>query len=136
MGVACGRTWHRGSGGLLEAKVWLCWWLGHMLLNVAWAPVFFGLKRLRIALAINYGMVLSLCGILIPRAVDRTTALLLVPYALWLLYATALNQAICQRNPVYFARGSAYNNAMFQADLIALQKAAAQYAAGISKGPK
>lgn len=99
-----------------------------MLLNVAWAPVFFGMKRLRVALAMNYALLASL-RVIIPRffASNALSGWLLVPYTLWLLYATALNQAICQRNPTD-NWGIGYNNARFQADLIQLQKDAANYA--------
>jgi hypothetical protein len=45
-------------------------------------------------------------------------------------HVAALNQAICQRNPVFANKKgrSAYNNAMPQADLIQLQRDAAKYA--------
>jgi translocator protein len=104
------------------------WWIVHLLLNVSWAPVFFGWKRLRLGLVINYGLLATLCGCILPpfAALDVASATLLIPYVAWLLFATALNQAICQRNPVT-GKGS-YNNAMLQADLIELQKRAAIYA--------
>jgi translocator protein len=129
MGVALSRivsrlttttAWWQTSVGM--------WWIGHLLLNVAWAPAFFGWKRLRIGLAINYGLLATLCGCILPQfaASDVVSATLLIPYVVWLLFATALNQAICQRNPVTGKSG--YNNAMLQADLIDLQKKAAIYA--------
>lgn len=101
-------------------------WMGHFLLNVTWAPVFFGLQRLRAALLMNYGLLASLCFGILPRfaSSNALSAWLLVPYAVWLLYATALNQAVCRLNPTV----KGYNNAMLQADLLKLQQGAAKYA--------
>jgi translocator protein len=128
MGVALSRIVSRLNTTWWQTPVML-WWVVHMLLNVSWAPIFFGCKRLRIGLAINYALLATLCGCILPTyfVLDRIAAALLVPYVLWLLFATALNQAICQRNPVTGKTG-AYNNAMLQADLIQLQRAAAKYA--------
>jgi translocator protein len=99
-------------------------WMGHLLLNIVWAPIFFGLQRLRTGLYINYGLVLSLCGLVIPgyKHIDVVAAYMVAPYALWLLYATCLNRSICQRNP------GSYNTARFYSDLFKLQQQAAKHA--------
>lgn len=102
-------------------------WTIHMLFNLAWAPVFFGLQRLRLGQALNIGMLLTLLGILYPamyRLSALTSMYLLVPYTLWLSFATCLNGSICRRNPT---RGG-YNNAKFQAQLAKLQTQAKIYA--------
>jgi translocator protein len=103
----------------------LTWiWMGHVLLNVIWAPVFFGLQQLRAGLYMNYGLLFSLCCLIIPwyMQIDMLAAYLLLPYTVWLLYATCLNQAICARNP------GPYNTARFYANLAKLQRQAAIYA--------
>ena len=99
--------------------------LAHYAVNIVWAPIFFGLQRLRPALFMNYALTISV-GVLIAQycaAVSAATGLLLLPYALWLLFATALNFRICALNP------GAYNNARWQADLSKLQSRAASVVA-------
>ena len=111
-----------GLRGVASAPV--LHFIAHYAVNLLWAPVFFGLQRLRPALFMNYALTLSL-GVLIAQyaAVSATTALLLAPYLCWLLFATALNYRICALNP------GAYNNARWQADLAKLQKRAASMVA-------
>lgn len=130
MGVAAARVVRRLAAGGAAGAVWrspaVALWAAHCALNLAWAPVFFGLKRLRLGLWINY-LLLGTLAAVIPlfAANDLASALLLVPYAAWLIYATALNQAICKLNPT---DASGYNEARFQDDLIKLQNEAATYA--------
>lgn len=94
-----------------------------MALNVSWAPVFFGYQRLRAGFYINCGLLFSLSAI-IPWYwhIDPLAAYLLLPYTLWLLYATFLNHAIDRRNP------GPYNAARFYTQLDQLQKQAKRYA--------
>jgi hypothetical protein len=54
--------------------------------------------------------------------IDILAAYLLLPYTVWLLYSTCLNQVICARNP------GPYNTARFYAILAKLQRQAAIYA--------
>ena len=98
-------------------------WIAHFCLNMSWAPIFFGLQRFRLGLYISYLLVASLAAIL-PRfyALDQTSAFLLLPYVLWLFFATfGLNFSICKRNPTK----NGYNEGIFQAQLIKLQEEAA-----------
>jgi benzodiazapine receptor len=110
-----------------SVKVWkhpLTWiWVGHMALNLSWAPVFFGYQRLRTGFYINCALLLSLCGVILPwyLKIDALAAYLLLPYTLWLLYATGLNRAIDLRNP------GPYNAARFYAQLDQLQRRAQIY---------
>ena len=101
-------------------------WAIHFGINLAWAPVFFGLQRFRLGLILSYLMLGSL-AVIIPlfHAVDPISAFLLLPYAFWLSFATfGLNVAICRRNPTK----NGYNEGMFQAQLRKLQDNAAAYA--------
>ncbi|KAL1498935.1 hypothetical protein AB1Y20_013456 [Prymnesium parvum] len=99
----------------------------HYAANLAWAPVFFGLRRLRLALALNLALCASLA--LLVAQYSRASAaagLLLLPYLAWVLFATALNVAICRLNPTE----GGYNNAMLQAELAQLQRRASAIAFG------
>ncbi|GAA2214369.1 tryptophan-rich sensory protein [Nonomuraea monospora] len=72
---------------------------GNLVLNAAWPALFFRAKAPRLALAelllLNASNV-----VLIRRALraDRTAGLLLLPYAAWTAFATALNASIARRN--------------------------------------
>jgi translocator protein len=70
-----------------------------LALNAAWAPVFFGLHQPWLALAII--VALGFCIIATIAAalpVNRAAALLLIPYLVWVIYATALNGGIAVLN--------------------------------------
>jgi len=122
----------------LATKVWLF----HYAVNISWAPIFFGFQNLRLALLVNLFLVGSLgLGVLpLYYRIDPLAAYLQVPYLLWLLFATKLNQAICKLNPMVgglneamvqadlCASGEGYNDAMLQYDIRKLQAAAAKYA--------
>ena len=67
--------------------------------NAAWAPIFFGAKRIDIALAV-IAVLLALIVATIRRfyQVNRLAGLLLVPYLAWVTFATVLNATIWQLN--------------------------------------
>lgn len=115
-------------------------WQVHYVLNLLWAPLFFGFQYLRVGLVINFALVSTLLVILkLFYAIDPVAAYLQVPYLLWLLYATKLNQAICKLNPMINGMnearlqadlcfdGEGYNDAMLEYDIAKLQAAAAKY---------
>ena len=117
MGVAAARV-ARISG---VASLQVLHFVAHYCLNLMWAPVFFGLQKLRFALFMNFALIASLAVLIVQyAAVSRSSALLLLPYMAWLLFATALNVAICKLNPT----SQGYSNARLQADTARLQKLA------------
>lgn len=72
----------------------LLWWL-QLAVNFIWTPVFFVAHQLGLALAVVAVMlVLILAFIATAWNRDRLAALLFVPYALWVTFATTLNAAI------------------------------------------
>ncbi|KAG8462482.1 hypothetical protein KFE25_010307 [Diacronema lutheri] len=71
----------------------------HMAINLTWAPIFFGAKR--IALAAYWNIALCAFAVANARAFYRVSPLagqLLVPYLAWCAFATALNFAIVRLN--------------------------------------
>lgn len=93
----------------------------HYGLNLLWAPVFFGQRKLRAGFWISVLQLLTLLFVLTSfHGVDPTSAYLLLPLFGWLIFATALNGAICRLNPT---RGG-YNNAMMEADILKLREGA------------
>lgn len=73
--------------------------LGHLVLNTLWSLVFFGLKDLGLAL-----LVIILLWLMIAILIDlfwkieKRASLLLIPYFLWVSFATFLNLALWQLN--------------------------------------
>jgi tryptophan-rich sensory protein len=74
------------------------WWT-QLALNAAWSPLFFGLRRPRLALA-DLALLLAAIGgyTAAARRVDRTAAAAMTPYLAWTLFAGVLNEEIVRRN--------------------------------------
>ena len=78
----------------------LALWVAQLVLNAAWSWLFFGLHRSGAALAdIIVLLVLILAFVVAAYRVSRVAAWLVMPYALWVLFATVLNAAIVRLNP-------------------------------------
>lgn len=71
----------------------------NIALNLSWTPLFFGLESPPLA-GVVILMLLASCLVLIGelRSIDRRAALLLVPYAAWVSFATVLNWTIVAIN--------------------------------------
>jgi tryptophan-rich sensory protein len=86
MGTALGRLIVRRNWTAVVAFAF------QMILNLAWTPVFFGAHRIGVALLVIVSMWLGLwVTILLARRSDRLAAGLLMPYVVWVGYATYLN---------------------------------------------
>jgi tryptophan-rich sensory protein len=106
---------------LMSVAAWLVWrerdrssgtrraltaYVAQLVLNAIWTPVFFGLypvigvSALWIALGIILALdVMVLITMLRFWPVRRLSAVLLIPYWAWVLYATTLNAALAVLNP-------------------------------------
>lgn len=74
-------------------------WIIQMGLNFLWSPVFFAAQMPALALAIILCLLLTIASFI--RAAwrpDRQSALLFVPYLVWVGFASALNAAIVSLN--------------------------------------
>lgn len=97
MGVAAWRVWRRpearGRGAALGA------FLFQLVLNALWSWIFFGLQMPGAA---ALEIVVLLAAILMTTVlfwrIDRPSGALLVPYIVWVSYASALNVSIWLRN--------------------------------------
>ena len=70
-----------------------------LLVNLAWTPVFFGMKNIEIALLLIIVLdVLVFWNIVFFKKVSKLSGYLLVPYFLWILFATDLNFGILALN--------------------------------------
>lgn len=86
------------AGGLLVVKKAWCavrFFGVQFALNLAWSPVFFGLRHPEAALTIIVGMGVYV-GLTVraARPVSPSAARLLLPYGAWVTYATWLNGGI------------------------------------------
>jgi tryptophan-rich sensory protein len=89
--IAGARTFEHGAGFPL--------WLGQMALNFSWTPVFFGLHLPGLALAIILALLVMILVFIATRwRDDRISALLFLPYAAWVAFASVLNASIVALN--------------------------------------
>lgn len=94
IGIAGARTWLAGP-----ATSGMKLWFGQMALNYLWSPFFFGLQRPPIALVIIAALLIAILAFIANRwNRDRTAALLFLPYAAWVAFATLLNASIAYLN--------------------------------------
>ena len=96
--VAGWLAWRAAGPG--EAAAPLGLWLLQLVLNAAWSPAFFGLRRPGVALVVVVALWLAILATIVAfLEVDVPAALLMVPYLVWVSYAAALNAWIWRRNP-------------------------------------
>jgi len=99
----------------------------HYAMNISWAPIFFGLKRLRAGHILNVLLVLTLLPIVaVYFSIDPVSGILLLPYLAWLGLATRLSSGVCRLNPTEVKYGCWYNNAKLQDEIWKLRKDAAK----------
>ena len=83
-----------------DAGLALALWALQVALNSIWTPIFFGLKKVRLALVVVSLLWLSVAfGMLALFHLDRLAGLMFVPYLVWVSIATALNLRVMQLNP-------------------------------------
>ncbi|GAB4124145.1 MAG: tryptophan-rich sensory protein [Rhodothalassiaceae bacterium] len=82
----------RAEGVLAGAGLGL--WALQMVLNALWTPVFFGARDMAGALMLIAFLFLCIVALVsVAMRVDRTAALLLLPYLAWVGFAAVLNGA-------------------------------------------
>jgi len=98
MGIAAYLVWTHGSSkGVV--KIALATYGLQLLLNAAWSPVFFGLRApgpgLIVIVLLWFAIVVTIVWF---HRVSSVAACLMIPYLLWVTYATALNVEIWRLN--------------------------------------
>jgi len=98
MGIAAGIVWAKGF-----YHIWVKTALYHfgfqLIFNALWSVIFFGFKNLFWALLVILVLLaLILLTIRWFKVVSRTAAYLLIPYFLWVCFATLLNYRIWEMN--------------------------------------
>ena len=99
MAIAAWRVWRRRREQPL-ARRGLILFAVQLALNAAWTPVFFGAHAIGAALGVIGALAVAvlLTGLAF-RRVDRVAGGLMIPYLVWVLFATTLNAAIHVLNP-------------------------------------
>ena len=74
-------------------------YLTQWILNLSWSPLFFGQKQLCISLGVIIGLVSTVLLTMYEfQKSSAISAYLLVPYLLWISFASYLNAYICLNN--------------------------------------
>ena len=87
-------VWQRvGAGGAIALFGW------QLVLNAAWSWLFFGRHAVGLALADIIVLLISIIAtIVVFWPISRVAGALLIPYAVWVAFATALNASIWSLN--------------------------------------
>lgn len=89
-------VWRRH--GFAGATLPLAIYAMQLLLNMAWTPIFFGLRRPGFAFAEILLLWLAIVATIVSFAPLHAAAWLLVPYLAWVTFAAALNFSVWRRN--------------------------------------
>lgn len=91
MGIALYLVWQRKEDGIkIEKPIWI--FGGQLILNSLWSIFFFGLHNILLAL-INIIILLAMIAwtIIEFKKISKIAYYLLIPYILWVAFATILN---------------------------------------------
>ncbi len=95
IGYAGWRAWKATGPSLLTGL-----WLVQLFFNAAWSYLFFGRRRMDLAMVDVSIMWLLIAGFIVVGAgVDTIAAALFAPYLLWVTIAAALNWSVWSLNP-------------------------------------
>jgi tryptophan-rich sensory protein len=98
MGVSAFLVWRKGPADT-AVKVALACFVLQLVFNALWTPIFFGAKQPLIAFADIVLLWLAIAATIICfYRVCKLSAILLVPYILWVSFAAVLNASICMLN--------------------------------------
>jgi translocator protein len=93
--VAGWRTYLQDKTSALPMQLWFV----QMALNFSWSPVVFSLHSLASGLAIILTMLAAIVGFIwIQAAENRPAAILFLPYAVWVAFASVLNYSLYRLN--------------------------------------
>ncbi len=97
MGISAALVWRTGKQG---TRWVLTLFFAHLVVNVAWSVVFFGMHDPVSGLLIIKALWLLIVALMILFwRYSRTATYLLIPYLVWVTYATTLNLGIIMLNP-------------------------------------
>lgn len=99
MAVSAFLVWRRGLGSP-GVKVALVTFVVQLVLNALWSVVFFGLECPLCGVIVILVLWLAIVGTVVTFSrISRSAAALLIPYLLWVTFASILNISIWLLNP-------------------------------------
>ena len=99
MGISAFIVWRRGLNNLLVKRA-LIVFLIQLVLNALWSVVFFGLESPLYGIVVIIALWLAILFTMLKFfKVSSVAAVLLLPYLLWVSFATVLNISIWVLNP-------------------------------------
>lgn len=97
MGIAAWRIWSRARADRARGPLML--FALQLALNLGWSVAFFGLRAIGAAVVVIVALEAAIVLVMLAfRPIDRLAAGLMLPYALWVAFATVLNVAIWRLN--------------------------------------
>jgi benzodiazapine receptor len=98
MGIAAWLIWR--VGGFRKSRSALIFFLAQLVFNTLWSWLFFGWYRGALAFAdILLLLVLIVATLISFWRINSLAGVLLIPYILWVIFASALNYSVWQLNP-------------------------------------
>jgi tryptophan-rich sensory protein len=98
MGVALAIVIHARGSYWRRTAIIVFW--AHLLANLLWSPIFFGMHQVSFALFwLIVVLAMAIATTLLFGRVRPLAAWLMVPYLVWLCFAALLNLEIDQKNP-------------------------------------
>jgi benzodiazapine receptor len=98
MGISLFLIW-RETPSSIEARIALNFFAAQLIVNVLWSMAFFGMRSpIRGVFVIAFLWILILINIIKFWPVNRTAAILLIPYIVWVSIAAYLNYSIWRLN--------------------------------------
>lgn len=92
IGIALWLVWRQAESSPQAVRLAGSVFALHFAFNLGWSAVFFGMQEIGLGLAVILGLwMLIVATMWAFNRVDRRAALLLVPYLLWVSFATYLN---------------------------------------------
>jgi len=96
MGISAALVWHSRNENKKKA---LAFFLIQFILNLLWSYIFFGRQDIFLALADIVALwLMIIITIIYFYRISRPAAILLIPYMLWVSFATVLNYSIYTLN--------------------------------------
>jgi tryptophan-rich sensory protein len=98
MAISLWRLWDRAPPSAARMTA-IGWFFAQLALNAAWSPLFFGWHGIQIALAVIVALLIAIAMTIVTTSrIDHPAAWLLVPYLIWVGYATTINAGVVAMN--------------------------------------
>lgn len=99
MGIGAGRVWNKVDNDLQNVKKGMYFFIVQLALNALWSYLFFGIHNLFLSLIEIILLWLMIYETMVQfKKVDKLASKLLIPYLVWVSYATILTASVWYLN--------------------------------------